>query len=293
MSTIPISMESRNCSKEILEQLYINENKSLKDIAKLFEVSSHTIRKWILESKIDYKYKNKQLITDFFDVIDSEEKAYWLGYVWCDGNVNVRKVGKYTEYCFSVDICDKDHKHLYRLKEVIRANNKIEKLKTVENSHTSDKWRYRLRVKNKEFCKVLLEKYSMIPYRTDVSKIIETLSKNLIKHFIRGVIDADGSIIMSDENGRLKGSVSIAVSFSMGEFIMNYFYAEGLIKNKSEIRPIYIGGLLDMYRVQFGGNKQVEKILKHIYLDSNIFMNRKHDKAIEFLKMRGVDVLNV
>lgn len=271
--------------KDVLEQirhLYSVELKSTSYIGKELGIGRYRIEKIIKESDIEYRYKNKGLKADYFENIDTEEKAYWLGYAWCDGNVNVRplKTGG-IDYCFSVDICERDHTHLYKLKDSLGAINKVEKLKTVKASFTSDKWRYRIRIKNRKFCKILIEKYKMIPYRTDISDLVSDIPKKLIKHFIRGVIDADGSIVL-DKNDR--AHIQVSVSKEMGEFIRNFLQEEGLVKKVAALTPLYIGGLVDLYKIAYGGQREVLGLLNYLYRDANMYMNRKHDKAITIIK---------
>ena len=37
---------------------------------------------------------------DFFSEIDNEIKAYWLGFIYADGNISIRKQGQNCE-CFN------------------------------------------------------------------------------------------------------------------------------------------------------------------------------------------------
>ena len=49
-----------------------------------------------------------------FDVIDTEEKAYWIGFIWCDGYNSKRYRGKNStpNYEFKLSLMEDDIGHL-------------------------------------------------------------------------------------------------------------------------------------------------------------------------------------
>ena len=62
----------------------------MQDIAKYFNVHVQTVRNRLRELNIyDETRRNRKHHCDFtfFEDINSEEKAYWLGYIAADGNV--------------------------------------------------------------------------------------------------------------------------------------------------------------------------------------------------------------
>lgn len=46
-------------------------------------------------SKTSYSNKKKELNDSYFHIIDSEEKAYWLGFISADGTINNYHSGSY------------------------------------------------------------------------------------------------------------------------------------------------------------------------------------------------------
>ena len=80
-----------------LEIINMINHKSQKQIAKQFQLNQSTINK-ILKRNNVIRQKNSRLNmsklsldVDFFRNIDSKEKAYWLGYIAADGNINKKK----------------------------------------------------------------------------------------------------------------------------------------------------------------------------------------------------------
>jgi hypothetical protein len=129
----------------------------------------------------------------------------------------------------------------------------------------------------------------MIPYRVDVSEIRKHLPSHLIRHFIRGVLDADGSISHSKSktNGNKQRSVGFTVTKGMGDFILDYLLENEIIKKRIKLVPAHIGGLLDVYALGIGGNIQGERFLDHLYEDSTVFLDRKYETYINYKIEKG------
>ena len=76
--------------------------------------------------KLDLSLRNDQeknrkydVDTNYFDIIDTEEKAYWLGFIYADGFVTH---GTNTDVLrFGISITEGDTNHLEKLKMAINA----------------------------------------------------------------------------------------------------------------------------------------------------------------------------
>ena len=64
-----------------------------------------------------------------FDTIDSEEKAYWLGFIYADGWISD------ANNCFTLTLQQRDVEHLLKFNEFIANKNSIcyRKYKRYEN----------------------------------------------------------------------------------------------------------------------------------------------------------------
>lgn len=72
------------------KRMYLEENKSLTQISKELQLDRGTLSNNFKKDGIEII--NKQNIAKFnenyFDVIDTSEKAYWLGFLYADGAVS-------------------------------------------------------------------------------------------------------------------------------------------------------------------------------------------------------------
>ena len=75
--------------------LYTVQNVSIHKIAERYQTSDRPIARILKENNIKIKkndfYQKKNCNENFFDIIDTEEKAYWLGFIYADGCISHRK----------------------------------------------------------------------------------------------------------------------------------------------------------------------------------------------------------
>lgn len=97
-------------SKEEIEivRTIIENHQSYKDASKAINRDITIIKRIMEENNIVYDYRpyNKNLKHDFFSVIDSEEKAWLLGFLFTDGSV--RKVGNSCQIRLSIQLLDEE-----------------------------------------------------------------------------------------------------------------------------------------------------------------------------------------
>ena len=85
---------------ESIRSIAIKEGVTFKVIDRIFKMCGYKAK----NSRGGEKYT---LNKDYFKVIDSEQKAYWLGYLWADGSTN-----KYS-IIMELQIRDKNHLELF------------------------------------------------------------------------------------------------------------------------------------------------------------------------------------
>jgi len=83
-------IETLNIGNTIIEEY--NSGKSCAFLSKKYNISSAIISKFLKKNGITViNRQNEQLglIKDIFSIINTEEKAYWLGFLYADGNINI------------------------------------------------------------------------------------------------------------------------------------------------------------------------------------------------------------
>ena len=134
---------------------------------------------------------------NYFDKIDTEEKSYWLGFLFADGNVSrdsyIRKNGtiKNGNYKIEISLKSEDIEHLEKFSKAIDYNKPIKVSKA-----SFRKERCRLFFNNKHMWTVL-NSYGCVPNKSlklTFPNINIFNNKWLIYSFIRGYVDGDGCI---------------------------------------------------------------------------------------------------
>lgn len=279
-------MEDYGLTREKLVHLYKIERISQKKIGKSVGVSQDVIARWLRENDIEFNSTSKKVIMDdhYFDSIDTEEKAYWLGFIWSDGSIIQEKSGRLA---LKIDLSEVDIEHLGKLKS---AWNSTAILKTYKHGKGAFKTDYdvcRLMSNSRHMCEVLLNSYGMIPYRTCGDQLFDNTPKSLHRHLIRGIIDADGSVIhYINGAGGSAHSISFSVAHSIANHIDHFLLENNLISNVSQRYKRNIGRDGDVIGISYGGGKQVESILRVIYGDSNVKLDRKYQKYLEIIEDR-------
>lgn len=244
---------------DINEAIKLYESgKTLSYIAKLYGISVSVVS--IRFKKLKIKVINYQNILKFdnkiFDKIDTETKAYWLGFIYADGYVSK------TTNCFELALGLKDTKHLH----------KFAKFMSHENNVKIDSYRCRFQVYDKHL-KEMFIKLGVTPQKSLTLKFpsYEQVPKKLINHFIRGYFDGDGCII-TKETSSVKLHISILGTI---EFLT------GVITNINIPRNINKQGNVKIISFAVDNSK---KFCEFIYKDSSIYLERKRNLYNNYIK---------
>lgn len=171
-----------------LVEMYENGDSTIK-IAEVFNCAVGTINKRLkklgVKMKSNKEYRTKYSFDhNFFETIDTEEKAYWLGFMYADGNVRKHRNQSVIQIKVNdQEIIEKFIKSINGNMSVSYYTNQIGK--TISAIHlTSDKM----------FDDLI--KQGCIPNKSLVLTFPSKhqVPENLMNHFIRGYFDGDGSI---------------------------------------------------------------------------------------------------
>lgn len=143
-----------------------------------------------------------------FDILDTEEKAYWLGFIWADGCITNVKENK-LNYAFELGLSIKDIEHLRKFCKF--ADIPETKIKVRKNNGLNKDREYylcRVQISSKHLWNTL-NNYGCYPNKTtnEIFPSIKIFSKpELITHFIRGFFDGDGWVYL-DNRGLLMAGI--------------------------------------------------------------------------------------
>ena len=214
---------------------------------------------------------------NYFDKIDTEEKAYWLGFIFADGNISrseyIKKDGKLKKGVYRIEISLKsdDIHHLEKLKKAINYEKNIKISKTSFRSE-----RCRLFFNNKHMWNIL-NSYGCTPNKSlnlkfpDI-KIFE--DNNLIIHFIRGYIDGDGCISYNNIN---KTRMSIKI-------LGTYDFLYNLQKNLPLEKDNKINQIENIFELSYNDRRGLY-VCSKLYKNANIYLDQKYNRYLEYCRL--------
>lgn len=214
------------------------------------------------------KYKNEH----YFDNIDTEEKAYWLGFMYADGNLSkpTRKVGDKTKpyYRMEVSLKEDDCNHLEKLRKALDMEAPVR----IAHTNFEQSNRARLGWNSKHMWKTL-NSYGCTPQKSLSLKFPNVnifANKSLIKHFIRGYIDGDGCLSFCDKDHK-KTYLSILGTEDVLENIQNWLPLQYKFQlyNKENVKQLAFAGKTAFF------------IENYLYKNCKIRLERKYNKYLE------------
>lgn len=229
---------------------------------------------YILYSRHTSKRKIRH---DIFKNIRTEIQAYLLGFFASDGNINEKRK------TIRIHLQKSDQEIIYLFKNIISPEARV----FVKKEHDAI-GRNGIKIKAHESIgidissTILCNDLVNLGYgynKTYSNLLLPKISDDLIKHFIRGYFDGDGSIsghIVRNEinkNPRLRLCFSIcSKTDSLLKEIKQYF-------NKHDINVnINFANRDKMFILETSSIKECKKIFDFLYNEANFYMNRKYVK---------------
>lgn len=191
---------------------------------------------------------------DFFDKIDTEEKAYFLGYIMADGNVSITN----NQYSLKFHISIQDREIVDKFLVAINSSNKTKIRMDTKSFYVS--------LTSVHMCKRLIE-LGVIPQKTAKEIIPSEVPSNLLHHFIRGVFDGDGITDISKKRSGFVGSVNMITD------ILNIL---------NENLTVFKAGKNGRVVYFLGGKKFSKKLYDYLYNQSTVWLERKRSR-LEFI----------
>ena len=256
------SLEKYKMGKE----LYLKGN-SICHISKVLGISRSRFSQYLKKESVDIKQLPHKIKFNntVFEKIDTEEKAYWLGFLYADGCI-----GKNRSQ-IELQLSKKDKVHVYKFRDFIKSTHKI----SLKNNKLGSS--YRIIIEDENMHRDLI-KLGCTPRKSLTLKFPteEQVPKSLLPHFIRGYFDGDGGF---SNTGK-----TLCVNILGTKEFLEGLKKEVVILNNKKIYPMsYKDNNKNTYRIQFGSRKDIEIFLDYIYKNSNINLDRKYEKYKNFV----------
>jgi phage antirepressor YoqD-like protein len=261
--------------KQGMEMYVSGQEKSTEKIARQLKISRKRFAQWMREQGVTITNSSKIYTCneDYFKVINDEHKAYWLGFLYADGCIVERKRGdKVKSRVLEVGLQILDKPHLEKFNKDLDSNYLIKD----RNNKLGDKTyeSCRLIINSTKMCNDLI-KLGCTPRKslTLTFPTEEQVPKHLQKHFVRGYVDGDGSVMWNPRHSC--GRLSL---LGTKEFLQE-------CRKQMEWRENALtcdGGNGQAYNIEYSG-AYVTEYLKQLYENSTIYLDRKYEKYKEII----------
>lgn len=206
----------------------------------------------------------------FFDAIDTQAKAYWLGFIAADGNVD-RKNRRLV-----IRLAAKDCEHLERLNVCLGSNKPIAigAVRAFGKEYESA---------NLDFAsKILvagLQAHGITPNKSLTHEWPRFLPDPLVAHYLRGYFDGDGSFhIDAKRPWNIAASLLGTRPFleeCRAVLVAHCELSEPTVRPKAKNNKAHV--------LRYGSRPQVQRFARFLYQDATIFLPRKHAKIVHLL----------
>lgn len=206
---------------------------------------------------------------NIFKDLNNPDILYTLGFFAADGTISDNKL--------AISVSSSDEDILYKIRDVFESDSPIRKISAKTNNHGyRSKELSLLSICSTEICHDL-NRLGFYRAKTYKGFSLPKVSNSLLWHFIRGYFDGDGSFHYRSEfrvdnpkylNTVYKFSLCSKMDTCLIEirkFFLNYGISSSIYfcKNKK------------VFYLDANGNNNTYNIYRYMYLDANIFLNRK------------------
>lgn len=278
---LKLALSEKNQSKlkqkiiDMAVQEYIDTpelDKSASSISTKYGINRKTLLKYLKDRGINIIKTGSAVHFNYnaFNKIDSEKSAYWLGFMYADGFIESKGNG------VGLGVSIKDIEHMDKFCEFLQYPKGKYVVKShqfgskdTKNKNGEEMYMVTTLIKNSTLWNDLNSK-GCVPNKSLIltfpnEEIFE--NKELIKHFIRGYCDGDGSLTWSNKEHTVP-SICFVGTKTFLESLQNYL-GQGYLMQKPNCSEF-------TYRLSYTHTKAFNAS-KYMYENSNIYLNRKYN----------------
>lgn len=243
-----------------------NEGLTHKNIANICNVSENSVYKVLSDFNVEKRdishVRQKYSLNEhYFDVIDTPNKAYILGFLYADGYNN------YTNRTVTLSLQERDKEILEKINNEIGSNRPLF-FENIKDKRPTCQNQYRLSITNKHVSETL-KNLGVTKAKSLELTFPVWLDEKLIPHFLRGYMDGDGYIAKRPNDYHTSFVSTYSFCLSAKEIIDNTL---GVSCN------IVLDGRTNDITSTLNINKkyQSKMFLDWIYQDADLYLDRKY-----------------
>lgn len=251
---------------------YYLDGKSIRQVAKAFQTTPKTIAKVLKREGVAIRQERPRLYRldkHYFDVIDSDNKAYILGLIFADGSLAAKKK------TFSISLVESDKDLLKAVSNAIGYSGPLMYIPAKTFSYRGKTYNGKAQNRLVVNCIEMYEsltRLGLMPNKSDKIRMpFPFVPSHLLRHFIRGFFDGDGGIKRHLRKARKTVSYQAHICSNAAFCTQLKDYIESILGFHCSVS--HTKGKAAYFVC--GGNRQVEQFLDYLYFDAELFLIRK------------------
>lgn len=213
---------------------------------------------------------------NYFKNINTQEQAYWLGFIWADGGISKTTTRASGPNRLRISQKWEEKHHLDAFQKTIQSDYEITPV-THKNGHVVGQLDIN--------CRPLCEDLQHLGYDIKSKRIhIPTLQDDLIHHFVRGYFDGDGGLSLYTQQikrwtvCKQEWSITGNKHFMQEMKILLTKYANVT----ATVEMKYYKKSPDTASVRYGKKDDIKKLYNYMYTDATVYLQSKHQKFEDF-----------
>lgn len=221
---------------------------------------------------------NRKIRHSIFSKIETELQAYLLGFYAADGSIDEKRK------TLRIELQKRDSEIVYLFRDTISNDARVYTTKAKDFINNKGKLVHTegsigIDITSAQICNDLVK--LGIGYRKTYNdfEIPKQIPESLVKHFIRGFFDGDGSFSATIHQNKNRPNQYLRMYFTIDSkkpAILNSFMRY-LSYQKIDVHIIHVNRD-DMYRLNSASRKECNKLFNLLYKDANFYLQRKFDK---------------
>lgn len=243
------------------------------------------------ESKLPPKIKKKRSVRkakfndDYFEEINTDEKAYWLGFWFADGCICYSKQD--NSYICTLGLAAQDELHILKFAKSVNFDFSVGKITRKSNTKGFGGTKAQDLISIRLLSEKMFNDLTKLGcwQRKSLTLEVPNIEEKFRASFIRGYYDGDGgfSVIDGKEGYMFNTKVGITSTKKVLEYIQ-----QGVLDGcgySGSLSNGLSGKRSETYRLTYSGNRLCIKFFDYIYGNMNDpFLDRKFDKAIKCME---------
>lgn len=221
-------------------------------------------------SETNRKYKRN---SEYFDNINTPNKAYILGLIYADGNNYIWG----NKHCFSLSLQEEDKSILERIRDELEYEGELQFVE-ISKKNPNHKNAYKLVITDEHMCNQL-KKIGVVERKSLILTFPTFLRPDLIRHFVRGYFDGDGCISRINKSKKWHTITAGTYEFcsSLSNILKSIFIKNNVRQPKQSIGK-------NTYTISTAANLSTYKFLSWLYQDCDMKLERKYQRYLQMCK---------